>query len=64
MNKDETAVLARRICDAEERLWLTLRWGESLSDAEIAVATGTKQETITRRLGALENALKREFDKG
>lgn len=50
---------AKRLVAPPDRVLLTLRWVERLTDAEIAAATDRPEREIAARLAQLETRLKR-----
>lgn len=56
-DKENIEAAKRRVAPAD-RLLLTLRWADKLTDAEIAAATGTTVEKVAERLAVVERTLR------
>ena len=50
---------AKRLAAPSDRVLLTLRWADRLTDAEIAAATDRPKAEVAERLKKLETRLKR-----
>ena len=60
MKKDkENKEHAKRLVAPADRVLLTLRWADRLTDAEIAAATDRPEREVAARLAQLETRLKR-----
>lgn len=57
-NPKNIADAKRRVAPAD-RVLLTLRWADRLTDAEIAAATDRPEREVAARLAQLETRLKR-----
>lgn len=57
--KLENKERAKRLVAPADRVLLTLRWVERLTDAEIAAATDRPEREVAARLAQLETRLKR-----
>ena len=58
-NDRENVGAAKRLVAPADRVLLTLRWADRLTDAEIAAATDRPEREIAARLAQLETRLKR-----
>ena len=58
-NDKENKERAKRLVAPPDRVLLTLRWVERLTDAEIAAATDRPEREIAARLAQIETRLKR-----
>lgn len=50
---------AKRLVPPSDRVLLTLRWADRLTDAEIAAATDRPEREVAARLAKIETRLKR-----
>ncbi len=58
-NDKENKERAKRLVAPADRVLLTLRWADRLTDAEIAAATDRPEREVAARLAQLETRLKR-----
>lgn len=58
-NGKENKERAKRLVAPADRVLLTLRWADRLTDAEIAAATDRPEREVAARLTKIENKLKR-----
>lgn len=58
-NDKENKERAKRLVVPADRVLLTLRWADRLTDAEIAAATDRPEREVAARLAQLETRLKR-----
>ncbi|MBQ9800659.1 MAG: hypothetical protein IJO40_12090 [Thermoguttaceae bacterium] len=58
-NDKENKERAKRLVAPADRVLLTLRWADKLSDAEIAAATDRPEREVAARLTQIETRLKR-----
>ena len=58
-NDRENIGAAKRRVAPDDRVLLTLRWADRLTDAEIAAATDRPKTEVAERLKKLETRLKR-----
>ena len=58
-NDKEKKERAKRLVAPADRVLLTLRWADRLTDAEIAAATDRPEREVAARLAQLETRLKR-----
>ena len=57
-NDKENKERAKRLVAPADRVLLTLRWADRLTDAEIAAATGMTVATVAERLAVVERTLR------
>ena len=58
-NGEENKERVKRLVAPSDRVLLTLRWADKLTDAEIAVATDRPEREVAARLAQIETRLKR-----
>ncbi len=58
-NDKENIEAVKRLVAPADRVLLTLRWADKLTDAEIAAATDRPEREVAARLARLETRLKR-----
>ncbi len=58
-NDKENKERAKRLVAPADRVLLTLRWADKLTDAEIAAATDRSEREVAARLAQIETQLKR-----
>lgn len=58
-NGEENKERVKRLVAPADRVLLTLRWADKLTDAEIAAATDRPEREVAARLAQIETRLKR-----
>lgn len=58
-NGEENKECVKRLVAPADRVLLTLRWADKLTDAEIAAATDRPEREVAARLAQIETRLKR-----
>lgn len=58
-NESKNKERVKRLVAPADRVLLTLRWADKLTDAEIAAATDRPEREVAARLAQIETRLKR-----